>query len=51
LIKKRLSLPEIGLEAERVKMYNLSSAMARQFVEAAKEMTQQIHDIGPSPLK
>ena len=32
-------------------MYNLSSAMARQFVEAADEMTQQIHELGPNPLK
>jgi len=32
-------------------MYNLSSAMARQFVEAVEEMTIQIHDIGPNPLK
>jgi hypothetical protein len=25
--------------------------MARQFVEAAKEMSQQIIEIGPNPLK
>ena len=32
-------------------MYNLSAAMAKQFVDAVEEMTQQIHEIGPNPLK
>lgn len=32
-------------------MYNMSSAMANQFVEATKEMTEQIFKLGPNPLK
>jgi len=32
-------------------MYNLSSAMARQFVEATKEMTEKITRLGPNPLR
>jgi coenzyme F420-reducing hydrogenase delta subunit len=44
-------LKEIGLEPERVRMFNLSSAMAGQFVTAATEMTQQIEGLGPNPLK
>jgi F420-non-reducing hydrogenase iron-sulfur subunit len=44
-------LAEIGLEAQRVQMYNLSSAMAGQFVSAAKEMTEQITTLGPNPLR
>ena len=44
-------LNEIGLEPERVKMFNLSSAMAGQFVEAAKEMTEKIVKLGLNPLR
>ena len=44
-------LAEIGLEGQRVQMYNLSSAMAGQFVAAAKEMTEQITTLGPNPLR
>ena len=42
---------QIGLEAERVQMYNISSAMASQFVEAANEMTEQIVELGPNPMR
>jgi coenzyme F420-reducing hydrogenase delta subunit len=31
-------------------MYNMSSAMAVQFVAAAKEMSEQIADLGANPL-
>jgi coenzyme F420-reducing hydrogenase delta subunit len=44
-------LEEIGMEPERVKMYAVSAAMAGQFVEAAKEMTEKIKEIGPNPLR
>jgi|DewCreStandDraft_5_1066085.scaffolds.fasta_scaffold01506_12 F420-non-reducing hydrogenase iron-sulfur subunit len=44
-------LQQIGLEAERVEMFTLSSAMGRQFAEAATEMTERIRTLGPSPLK
>lgn len=44
-------LVEIGLEAQRVQMYNLSSAMAGQFAAAAQEMTEQITILGPNPLR
>ena len=43
-------LIEIGLEPERVKMFNLSAAMAKEFVEAATEMSEQIKALGPNPL-
>ena len=42
---------QIGLEPERVRMENMSAAMAGRFVEVAKEMTQRIEEIGPNPLK
>jgi coenzyme F420-reducing hydrogenase delta subunit len=31
-------------------MFNMSSAMASQFVDAAKEMTETITNLGPNPL-
>jgi F420-non-reducing hydrogenase iron-sulfur subunit len=44
-------LAQIGLEAERVQMVNMSSAMASQFVEAAAQMSQTIAELGPNPLR
>mgnify|MGYP005836229983 CR=1 FL=1 len=44
-------LEQIGLEPQRLKMINLSSAMAGQFVAAVNEMNEQIVAIGPSPLR
>jgi len=44
-------LKDIGLEPERIAMFNLSSAMANQFVEVAKEMTERITELGPNPLR
>ena len=42
---------QIGLESERIEMFNLSSAMGPQFAEYAAEMTESIQQVGPSPLK
>lgn len=47
----RRKLEQIGLEPERVQMYHMSSAMGRQFAEAATEMTERVKALGPSPLK
>ncbi len=44
-------LRQIGLEPERVRMFNMSSAMGYRFAEATQEMTQQISSLGPSPLR
>jgi coenzyme F420-reducing hydrogenase delta subunit len=44
-------LEEIGMEPERVAMYNLSSAQGQRFAEIATEMVDQIKAIGPSPVK
>lgn len=44
-------LEQIGLEPERLKMFNLSSAMAGHFVSAVQEMTQQIETLGLNPLR
>jgi coenzyme F420-reducing hydrogenase delta subunit len=44
-------LAEIGLESERIEMFNLSSAMGSQFAQMADEMVQQIEALGPNPLR
>jgi len=44
-------LTEIGLEGERVRMYNLSSGEGPTFAAYAKEMTDHIKSLGPNPLK
>jgi coenzyme F420-reducing hydrogenase delta subunit len=44
-------LGEIGLEPERLTMYNLSSAEGGRFVEIVTEMTQRLKRLGPSPLR
>jgi hypothetical protein len=32
-------------------MYNMSSAMAGEFVSATEDMTKRISEIGPNPLR
>jgi coenzyme F420-reducing hydrogenase delta subunit len=44
-------LSEAGLEPERVKMFNLSSAMGPRFAEIAAEMTETIKKLGPTPIQ
>jgi len=44
-------LQEIGLEGERIRMINVSSAMGGQFAILATEITNRIKELGPSPLK
>jgi F420-non-reducing hydrogenase iron-sulfur subunit len=44
-------LKELGLEEERVEMYNLSAAQGPRFAEIAREMTEKIKNLGPSPLR
>ncbi|OHD68120.1 MAG: F420-nonreducing hydrogenase [Spirochaetes bacterium RBG_16_49_21] len=48
-VKKILS--SIGLESERLQMYNLSAGEGTRFVEIAKEMTEKIKNLGPSAIK
>ena len=44
-------LDEIGLDGRRVQMVNMSSAMGAHFAMAATEMTEQVRQLGPNPLK
>lgn len=54
--KKRVAhirklLNDIGLEPERVQMFNISASDAPDFAEMAKSVTEQIRALGPSPIK
>jgi len=44
-------LEEIGLEADRLEMHFISSAMGREFAQLATEMTSRIRELGPNPLR
>jgi F420-non-reducing hydrogenase iron-sulfur subunit len=44
-------LEEIGIEPERVEMYNLSSAQGQRFAEIANEMVEKIKSLGSSPVR
>lgn len=48
-VKKTLT--EIGIEPERVEMFNLSSAQGARFAEIATEMVERIRQLGPTPVK
>jgi coenzyme F420-reducing hydrogenase delta subunit len=47
----RSILEEIGLGGERLKMVNLSDAMASAFVQCMRETVETIRTLGPNPLK
>jgi len=49
--RARAMLAEIGLEPERLEMYNLSSAEGTRFAEIVTEMSRRLARLGPSPLR
>jgi len=44
-------LEEVGIDGDRVRMYNLSSGEGPTFAAYAKEMTEHIKKLGPNPLR
>jgi coenzyme F420-reducing hydrogenase delta subunit len=44
-------LDESGIDGARVEMYNLSAAQGQRFAAVAKEMTEKVRSLGPSPVK
>lgn len=44
-------LSEIGLEPERLEMFNLSSAEGPRFAQIVTEMNERLVRLGPSPLR
>ncbi|SPJ14393.1 MvhD-family protein [Syntrophobacter sp. SbD2] len=54
--KKRVTyvrqlLQSIGMEPDRVAMYNLSSGEGPRFAEISREMTDKIRQLGPNPVR
>jgi F420-non-reducing hydrogenase iron-sulfur subunit len=47
----REMLAEIGVGDARLKMVNLSAAMAPTFVESVQDMVNTVRALGPSPLR
>ncbi len=44
-------LDQVGVGADRLEMFNMSSAMGSRFAEVATEMTERIRKLGPSPVR
>jgi len=44
-------LTEIGLEPERLEMFNLSSAEGTRFAEIVTTMSRRLVELGPNPLR
>ena len=44
-------LPKVGLDPERLAMYNLSAAMGPRWAEICNEFTERIRQLGPSPIR
>jgi coenzyme F420-reducing hydrogenase delta subunit len=44
-------LEEIGLDKERLRMVNVSAAMARSLADIIVDMTETIRKLGPNPLR
>jgi len=47
----RRLIEQVGLEGERLGMYYMSGSQALAFATAAREMTERIRRLGPSPLR
>ncbi len=46
----REMLAEIGLDKERLRMVNVSAAMARPLADIIIDMTETVRKLGPNPL-
>ena len=44
-------LDEIGLGGERLEMFFMSSSEGPRFAEVAREMTEKVRKLGPSPVR
>jgi F420-non-reducing hydrogenase iron-sulfur subunit len=44
-------LDEIGIEKERVEMFEMSAGMGERFVQTATDFTEKIRKLGPNPVK
>ncbi len=46
----RQALLELDVEPDRIRMYHLPRGLHPEFIDAAKEMTSRIEEMGPSPF-
>ncbi len=49
--KLKNDFPQMGMEPERVEMFNLASSEGPKFAAIAKEMSERAFKLGPSPMK
>jgi F420-non-reducing hydrogenase iron-sulfur subunit len=49
--KVKKDLEAMGLEPERIEMFNLSSSEGPRFAAIAREMVERAYKLGPSPTK
>jgi F420-non-reducing hydrogenase iron-sulfur subunit len=47
----RKLLEEVGLEGERVQMYEVPGPMGKRFAEIITEATEKIKSLGPNPVR
>jgi coenzyme F420-reducing hydrogenase delta subunit len=47
----KAELKSVGYEPERIEMFNLSASQGPRFAEIARDFTQNIVGLGPSPAK
>jgi coenzyme F420-reducing hydrogenase delta subunit len=50
-VQAKKLLKEMGIEPERVEMFNVGASDAPRFAAACDEMTERARHLGPSPLK
>jgi len=48
-IKKLLK--NVGIDPERLEMFNLSAAMGPRWAEICRDFTERIAKLGPSPIR
>jgi coenzyme F420-reducing hydrogenase delta subunit len=50
VLKLKKDFEQMGLEPERLEMFNLSSSEGPKFAAIAKEMVERAYKLGPSPV-
>jgi coenzyme F420-reducing hydrogenase delta subunit len=43
-------LEEVGLGGDRVEMINMAASDGQRFAQVAREMTERVRSLGPSPV-
>ncbi len=44
-------LPQVGIDPERVEMFNLSAAQGPRWAEICTEFHERVKELGPSPIR